>query len=465
MILPPPPGAATAGPPGPIPHWFFTSYSDDESNFPLVKRFHEDVERAVRLILGKAIPGRGFVDFRDVKPGELWEDRVVETGVCTTRAMLALYSPSFFQSHWCAHEWTVFTARVGRYRANGGGIPCLFGVLWQKGRREWPDAVTAFHFVRRGPDSVYERRGLVHLVPLDPQTPGSQEYRDIVQEVAELIAEAHAAALPPIKVDDTRQLRPPFGPESSLTIDYVMAYAEKDRDWGEWVYAHLAELGEVDVLPPECLGRAPCDLLRISLSRAQRVVVLLSGHSLADKGLNRTILESVYADPELTADLPRLVPLFIESVPDDGVPASLHPGIGNALYGIPDADAARDIVLAAVNAPVPTHAGVREPAPAYPSSAVSPFEGTLVDKLSLASSLRDPYIRRIWFEATGLDPAEEPDFRLQTRVWLLAVVRIARKQTDGYARLALALEAIDSESPESIEVRKLVDSHTPVPKT
>ncbi|MDF3144272.1 MULTISPECIES: TIR domain-containing protein [unclassified Streptomyces] len=455
-----PPDAAGGGPP-PVPYWFFTGYSDDRSMFPLVERFHNDVQKQVKQMLGNAVPGKGFVDFQDIRPGERWEERVVANGVCTARAMLALYSPSYFQSHWCAHEWTVFNARLSR-RANLIDSPFLIGVLWQRIGLKLPEPSTAYQYVRLGAGTMYEQRGLVSIVPRD-QGPVHQEYEDVVHEVARLLVEAHFAALAPIRVEDIATLRPQFGAESSLPVDYVLAYTDRDRDrgWGKWAYSQLHPGHDVDVLPAECFGRAPARLLRSSLLRAKRVVLLLSRDSLTDRCLNRTVLEEIYADPDLEPDLPRLVPVFIDHVPPEEVPAGLTPQDVAALYDIPDPLSQREILLTAVNAPVTAPAVARKAPPAFPSNAVSSFESRLVDKLSVASSLIDGDIRTIWFEATGFDTAEEPKSNLPTRPWLLAVVRIARKRPDGYERLARALEAIDSESPESIEVRKLVDGHTP----
>lgn len=451
------PAQPPAGPPGPLPHRFFTGYSDSESNFARVRRFHEDVEKEVRLILGEGVPGQGFVDFRDIRPGERWEDRVVENGVCTARAMLALYSPSYFQSHWCAHEWTVFTARLSRYRLNTGAkIPYLIGVRWQKPRQPWPEEVTAYQYVRRDPGSVYERRGMINLVPREEQDPGSPEYQEIVQEVADVIADAQDNPLPPLQLEETTRLGSAFGPESSLPIDVVLTYSQEDRAWGEWVHVHLAERRDVAVLPPECLSRAPTRLLRNSLARARRVVMLVSRHSLAEPGPNKEVLEKIYDDPDLVDDLPRLVPLFVEDVPGEVVP-ELFPKDCRALHGIPDSDAVREIMLTAVDSAVPAAAALR-PEPGFPSDAVSPFETELADKLSLATSLRDDDLRNVWYRATGLGASQLPNPRLKTRTWVLSVILAARSLENGYERLALALEALDNGAPETLEVRKLINT-------
>ncbi|MFJ8539889.1 hypothetical protein [Streptomyces sp. NPDC093591] len=129
------------------------------------------------------------------------------------------------------------------------------------------------------------------------------------------------------------------------------------------------------------------------------------------------------------------------------------------LYGIPDWHSKREILLKAVTAAVRTPAAAHRTAPAYPGSSVTKFERALTDKLSLASPLLDESMRRDWFEATGLDAAAEPDSRYPLRTWLMSVLALARKEPDGYRRLALALQAVAPESPESTEVRKLVDGH------
>ncbi|MGW5468638.1 TIR domain-containing protein [Streptomyces chartreusis] len=439
-----------------MPHWFFTGYSDDKNNLPLVERFHKDVEQQVGQMLGNAVPGSGFVDFRDIRPGERWEDRIIASGVCTAQAMLALYSPSYFQSHWCAHEWTVFNARLNR-RAGLGESPFLVGVLWQAIGLKVPEPAAAYQYVRLGASTKYEQRGLMSIVPRG-EGQIHQEYEDLVHEVAKLLVEAHSAALAPIRVEDIATLRPEFGAESSLPIDYVLAYDDRDndRDWGRWAYSQLHHGHGVDVLPAECFGRAPSELLRTSLLRARRLVVLLSRDSLTGPCLHRRVLEEIYADPDLKPDLPRLVPVFIDDIPPEEVPTGLPQDGAAALYDIPDPMSQREILLTAVNAPVRAPTAVRKAAPAYPAGAVSPFESRLVDKLSVASSLIDPDVRSIWFEATGFGVAEEPKSNLPTRPWLLAVVRIARKLPDGYERLALALKAVGSEL-EAIEVRKLID--------
>ncbi|MFD7059551.1 TIR domain-containing protein [Streptomyces sp. NPDC059906] len=450
------------GPPG-LPHWFFTSYSDIRSNFPLVERFHQDVEREVGQILGRQTPGKGFVDARDIKPGELWEDRIVRNGVCTTMAMLVLYSPSYFQSHWCAREWTVFTARVGRHRYEGCAPSCLIGVLWQKGKQDWPDAVNAYHYVRRGPDSVYEKHGLVHLVPRGPEWHESPEYREIVLEVADLVADARTAALPHIRVGETAHLRPPFGPESDLPVDFVVAYTEQDRGWGEWVHACLDTRGSVDVLRLDGPADPRGDRLSITLRRAGRVVLLVSRHSLTVGPLRREALETAFADPGLCSDLAKLTPFFIEDVPDEARPPDLLPLSGGELHGVPDTEAVQDMILTAVKAPVTGPAVVQRAEPEYPPNAVSPFERTLAHALALVPAVGRPDARDVWFELTGLAPGNAPSAELPTLLWAFAVVRAGRQVPHGYERIALALESIAPDSQETLQVRSLVDGHKAAP--
>ncbi|MBK3566865.1 TIR domain-containing protein [Streptomyces sp. MBT62] len=450
------PRPARPGGPPPQPYWFFTGYSEQRENFPLVKRFHDSVERQVRANLGQQTPGQGFVDIKDIDPGELWEDRIVRNGVCTTRAMLVLYSPSYFKSYWCAREWTVFTARVNHHYENGDGTARLIGVLWEKGQGQWPEAVDAYHYVRRNAGSTYEQHGLIHMVP-GQNEPGSQEYRDIVLEVAGLIAKAKKSGLPSIKVDETRQLRPPFGPESTVPVDFVIAYAAEDKEWGDWAYSELEALGEVDVLPPGRKDGDHLDHLKIALRREGRVVMLVSTRSLTSGHFDKAALDAAYEDRELAADLKRLVPLFIEAVPEETVPASLRPFLGNALHDIPDDEAMREILVAAVRARLPIPAAALENKPADPPRAIGAEEIELVNNLSLASSLRDDDIRRIWFDLTGLNPADVPNPQLPLRTWLFGVLRVCRDRFGSFETLATALADLEGGSPEALQVRRIVD--------
>ncbi|MER6350162.1 TIR domain-containing protein [Streptomyces sp. NPDC001595] len=453
MTAPPPP--VVPGPPAPIPHWYFTGYSEQEVNFPLVRRFHDDVQSQVRGVLGKHMPGQGFVDFKDITAGERWEERVVRNGVCTTRAMLVLYSPSYFHSRWCAREWTVFTAREKRYRDGGGTVPCLIGVLWQRGTQEWPDAVNAFQYVRRTPDTTYEKHGLLHLVPYKADDPGSDEYRGIVREVAALIADAHRARIPAIAVEETTGLRPPFGPESLLPVDYVVAYTAGNRDWGQWAYVELERLGTVDALELHSGESGHPERLRQALRRANRVVLLVSRHSLTTGDLTKDTLDAAYADQEFSLDLPRLVPFFIEHVSEEAVPEGFRPLLGNALYGIPDASAVQEILVAAVTAPVHPSAAATEEDPAAPSD-VRAVDRALVDNLVVASSVRDPVIRALWLERTAIPKEAYPDPTYPLRVWLFKVLAACESHFGGYEPLATALEDLELGSSEALRVRKLV---------
>ncbi|MFE4551047.1 TIR domain-containing protein [Streptomyces sp. NPDC056785] len=462
----PPPRAAN-GPPAPIPHWFFTSYSEGRNRFPLVKRFHDDVEEEVRGILGKQEPGSGFLDFKSIKPGEFEENRLVENGVCTASAMLALYSPSFFGSPWCPVEWTVFATRVRRYRDSGGVIPCLIGLTWQRGRAqdEWPDVVTEFQYVRRAADTKYEQYGLIQIVPRRPQDPESWEYREIVLEVAGLIAEALKAAVPRITVEEAEKLRPLFGSQSALPVDFVLAYAKQDERWGEWALVHLkAHNHRVDVLPLAHVGHGQFDRLRRALRREGKVVVLVSRDALASGGMTKAVLDAAYADPAQASDLTRLVPIFIEEMPEENVPVGFRPFLGNALHGISDPDAVEEILVGVAEAPVRDLTALSEEEPAFPSTSVPASTRTLVDNLSLASSVADPVIRAVWLERIALTPSDHPRPEMPLRPWLFGVLAACMRKYGSYEALADALDDLELGSPEAIQVRRIIEGLRQAPE-
>src|SRR5437660_4800530 len=111
-------------------HWFFLSYARiDRDNY---------LRRFVRL-LSETIPRRtnvqlaniGFFDGKDIEPGDQWTT-ALETGLQTSRVLIALYSPNYFERPYCGKEWTIFRSRLqGVTPAGGAPPPLIIPILWQ----------------------------------------------------------------------------------------------------------------------------------------------------------------------------------------------------------------------------------------------------------------------------------------------------------------------------------------------
>src|ERR1035438_888841 len=61
-------------------------------------------------------PARIFFDREGIRVGDRWPDTIREA-LKTSKCMVGLWSPSYFQSHWCVSEWRSFLARERLFAA------------------------------------------------------------------------------------------------------------------------------------------------------------------------------------------------------------------------------------------------------------------------------------------------------------------------------------------------------------
>lgn len=53
---------------------------------------------------------RIFFDSEDIKTGDRWKEKLADA-LLRSRCLLCLWSPMYFQSHWCVAEWQAFLER------------------------------------------------------------------------------------------------------------------------------------------------------------------------------------------------------------------------------------------------------------------------------------------------------------------------------------------------------------------
>jgi hypothetical protein len=134
-------------------------------------------------------------------------------------------------------------------------------------------------------------------------------------------------------------------------INFFVSHAGPDRAWAEWVAWHLIDAGysvELDVWD-WAAGQNLVTQMSDALDRADRVVALFSA-AYFDR--------SRYTTEEWTASVlhvpgaaeGRLVPLRVEDVPADRMPAVLRPLLFRDLFRL-DEDKAREVLLEAVAGP------------------------------------------------------------------------------------------------------------------
>ena len=84
----------------------FISYAHRDKKGSWVERLHEDLEVELGQILGR--DARLFSDIEGLLPGEIWERKIfheLRHSVC----MVAIHSPSYFNSDYCQKAWRVST--------------------------------------------------------------------------------------------------------------------------------------------------------------------------------------------------------------------------------------------------------------------------------------------------------------------------------------------------------------------
>ncbi|MFF5500091.1 TIR domain-containing protein [Streptomyces aquilus] len=451
------------------PYWFFTSYSEMREKQPYVERFHRDVENEVRGLLGHKTVGGAFVDLQSIPPGARWRFRIQE-GVCTTKTMLALYCASYFDSEWCAREWTVFEERRRRHRDGGGTGEHLIGVAWRRGPKSWPEVIGEDQLLGEESGSTYERWGLLHLVP-EENEPGCPEYKAIVRDIAERLANAihNGSDLPDLSLPDARGLPPLFGPNELTAVDVVVSYADEDAEWADWAGEQLELEGHTVALEStSAVPNGTVDRVRQALRRANRVLLFVSGAYFSCGDMGQEALDTALSDG--SSDWERLIPVFVESPEDTLLPVAYR-RLPRTALGDLDEGEAREIVVKAAKARlgqdrqtprknVPFPGAPVATSPAVAAADVVP----LINVLLTADSVSDDMIRPIWVAETGIDIGSLNVEGVPPRPLLFVLIKLCREQKGDYRPLSDALDTLEGpDSPVAAQVRRAVERLTPSP--
>ena len=133
--------------------------------------------------------------------------------------------------------------------------------------------------------------------------------------------------------------------------DFFISHAGTDRAWAEWVAWHLEQAGytvELDVWD-WAVGRNFVTAMSRALDRCDRVLALVSA-AYFDQSRHTTgeWSAAVAHGPGLREG--RLVPIRVEEVPVEQLPAGLRPLVFCDVFGV-DAEQARQLLLASVAGP------------------------------------------------------------------------------------------------------------------
>ena len=88
----------------------FFSYSSDPLNAYWIGKVVERLKFWLTQELGAERPARIFFDREGIRVGDRWPD-AIRDALKTSKCMVGVWSPSYFQSQWCVSEWQSFLAR------------------------------------------------------------------------------------------------------------------------------------------------------------------------------------------------------------------------------------------------------------------------------------------------------------------------------------------------------------------
>jgi FxsC-like protein len=139
---------------------FFLSYARDNWEGGYLQRFLADLCEDVRQYL----PGQdaSFRDNENTPLGEKWEANLVEA-LHTANAFVAVISPSYLKSEYCAKEWDAFSQRLKR-QAPDADPPLILPVLWVPATKDLPAAVTALQYTIEQFGDEYAEKGLFTII-------------------------------------------------------------------------------------------------------------------------------------------------------------------------------------------------------------------------------------------------------------------------------------------------------------
>ena len=328
----------------PSVYYFYVSCTRDDG-WPLITRFHADLEYRLRVHEGLGVSGTlsALVDPAAVREG----------AVNTSRVMIALYSPEYFRSSWCGLEWDVFRRRMSRYDdayGPGESTPSLILLSWKPvPEADLPADLPAPEPGPEMPDGSRWTQGILELGKADsPEKVDA--YFSLVDDLAQRIVRVQrtkAPALDPLDQEELSQVEPAFGridvdapvpvhavprpaeralqllaageapssrPANSSALRISISYVGADQAWADWMYAVLAEAGHT---VRQERWRAGREQLSVAVDRsregADRVVVVFSRNYFNAAKTEPTEWETTFAD--LGEDPAWFVPVQVDAAP------------------------------------------------------------------------------------------------------------------------------------------------------
>lgn len=181
-----------------MPDYFFFSYARGSYD-DYLKKFFDELSDRVRQRAGLPRDTQvGFLDQQDLELGTAWSPALVRA-LQSTRVMVSLYSPAYFNSEYCGREWEFFRRRAELYaeraRARGAAAaeppPVIKPVIWLPLRpgHQPPEPVSRLQYYVGDPAEPHNRDGLQEMRRLRANY--RREYTEFVNQLADQILDVY----------------------------------------------------------------------------------------------------------------------------------------------------------------------------------------------------------------------------------------------------------------------------------
>jgi FxsC-like protein len=195
-----------------MPIKVFISYARADSKTSHLGRFINDLKQDLAARTGQTGETALFLDRENIEVADEW-DSALSKALCESTLLVALCSPSYFNSDYCGREYQVFLDRrqslIDSQVYGQQPVRAIFPVLWQPLTDPLPEVVSKFQNDHQIFPSVYAEEGLRYLMQLSRHHDDYQEF--VLQLGKKLVAAGNAAPLPPLgSLQPLKSIQNPF---------------------------------------------------------------------------------------------------------------------------------------------------------------------------------------------------------------------------------------------------------------
>jgi FxsC-like protein len=147
-------------------YWFYCSYARGDAN-EYVKKFFADLVKEVSSYAGVEEESVGFFDFDSIETGDAWAPQLL-AALQSSRTMVCLYSPRYFNSVFCGKEFQLFRARQELYQeaSLGPNMPPTILPVILTPFGQVPNGVANIQYRDADFPRVYADEGLLYMLKL-----------------------------------------------------------------------------------------------------------------------------------------------------------------------------------------------------------------------------------------------------------------------------------------------------------